>query len=200
MSTCSPVADGVDLDLHPLQVAVDQDRAGALLERGDEVAAQLPGVLHDPPSPGRPARRRGGPAPGSRSRRRSEAPPSSLSTATPGGCGIESPLTSASKRRRSSAMSIDSGEEPATGSAGPLQDRRHVDRGLPPELHDRGRRLAPLARLVAEQVAHGLPVQRLEVEAVGGVEVRRDGLGVGVGEDRLRCRPACSAWAACTEQ
>src|SRR5690606_30106285 len=59
-----------------------------------------------------------------------------------------------------------------------------VDGRLAAKLHDAGRGGAvAFARLVLDEVAHALLVQRLEVEAVARVEVRGDGLGVGIGHD-----------------
>ncbi len=114
---------------------------------------------------------------------------STRSTAAPGGCGMPRSLRNPSKRRRSSARSIVSNDEPMIGERGVVQRAGEVDRGLAAELHDDRRHLATtlgaVAGLVFEDVAHRLLVERLEVEAVAGVEVGRDRLRVGVRHDRL---------------
>ena len=55
------------------------------------------------------------------------------------------------------------------------------------------------AGLVLEYFVDTLGIERLEVEAVGGVEVGRDGLRIGVDHDRVEAG-VVNAWAACTEQ
>ena len=66
--------------------------------------------------------------------------------------------------------------------AAALQRPGEVDRGLSAELDDRrgqvAAALSAIARFVLEDVADRLLVQRLEVEAVARVEVRRYGLGL----------------------
>jgi hypothetical protein len=62
---------------------------------------------------------------------------------------------------------------------------REVDRRLPAELEDRRNvERMVVARLVTDDLQHALGVERLEVEAVGGVKIGRDRLGVGVDHDR----------------
>ena len=65
---------------------------------------------------------------------------------------------------------------------GARQRPGEVDRRLAAELDNR-RRAAAVVCLVREEVPDGLFVEWFEVEAVAGVEVRRDGLGVRVSHD-----------------
>ena len=64
--------------------------------------------------------------------------------------------------------------------AGLLQARRELERRLAAELDDH-----PLGLLDLADAEHVLERQRLEVEAVGGVVVGRDGLGVAVDHHRV---------------
>ena len=68
--------------------------------------------------------------------------------------------------------------------AGIGQRLGELERRLAAELHDHADELAR-ARLDADDLEHVLGGQRLEVEAVRGVVVGRDGLGVAVDHDRL---------------
>ena len=71
---------------------------------------------------------------------------------------------------------------------GVVQRPREVNCRLPAELHDRWRHLAAafgaISSLVLQNVADRFFVERLEVQAVAGVEVRRDRFRVGVHHDR----------------
>ena len=71
------------------------------------------------------------------------------------------------------------------GLVGTVEGRGQVYRRLATELDDGGRPLT-VERLVLQQVTHRLLIERLEVEAVTGIEVGGDGLGVGVDHDRLQ--------------
>src|SRR5208282_757397 len=66
----------------------------------------------------------------------------------------------------------------------PLQRRRKLQRGLPAELHDHAEQ-DPAALFDADDLDHILGGQRLEVEPVGSVVVRRHGFRVAVDHDRL---------------
>ena len=61
-------------------------------------------------------------------------------------------------------------------------------------------RCTPSGRSRSIDRQHVLERQRLEVEAVGGVVVGRDGLRIAVDHDRLEARASPSAKAACTQQ
>ena len=105
----------------------------------------------------------------------------------PGGWGMPISRRVASKRRRSSARSIASTDEPRI-LAPPLAQRLgQVDRGLAAELHHHAHR-----RLGPDHVLGRLLVEGVEVQPVGGVEVGAHGLGVavehGAGEARVAQR------------
>jgi hypothetical protein len=68
--------------------------------------------------------------------------------------------------------------------AGLFQRMGQLQRGLAAELDDDAGQRA-VAHLDMQQLQHVLGRQRLEVQAVGGVVVGRDGLGVAVDHDRL---------------
>ena len=100
----------------------------------------------------------------------------------PAGWGISSRAHSAFQRSRSSARSIDAG----AGAEHQLrrQEAGQLQRRLAAEGDDHaGERAAGLLGL--DDVQHVLVGERLEVEAVAGVVVGRDGLGVAVDHDRL---------------
>ncbi len=93
-------------------------------------------------------------------------------------------LRSAWKRSRSSARSIASGVVPRIGMPASWRALASFERRLAAELDDDAVQRAVLL-LDAEDFEDVLEGQRLEVEAVGGVVVGRDGLGVAVDHDRL---------------
>ena len=66
------------------------------------------------------------------------------------------------------------------GTPGLVEAARQVDGGLPAELHDHA-----VGALALDDAEHVLEAEGLEVEAVGGVVVGGDGLGVAVDHDRL---------------
>ena len=104
----------------------------------------------------------------------------------PGGCGIPRREHSSFHRSRSSARSIEAGEVPSTSSSGMIGGQ--LERGLAAQRDDDADQPASVHRcrpLGVEHVGHVLGRQRLEVEAVGGVVVGRDGLGVAVDHHRL---------------
>ena len=96
-----------------------------------------------------------------------------------GGCRTPSEFTSASKRWRSSATSIASGEVPRIGTPAASSPLRELERRLAAELHDHAERL-----LEVDDLQHILERQRLEVERVGDVEVGGDGLRIRVDHHR----------------
>ena len=102
-----------------------------------------------------------------------------------GGRRRPSVSSTTSKRSRSSARSIASGEVPMIGTPALLEGDGQPQRRLPAELHDHAVR-----PLHGDDLEHVLEGQRLEVEPVAGVVVRRDGLGVAVHHDRLDARLA----------
>ena len=71
---------------------------------------------------------------------------------------------------------------------------RELQRRLAAELDDDAQR--PALALLGDHVEHVLGRQRLEIEAVGGVVVGGDGLGVAVDHDRLEAdfAQAKAAW------
>ncbi len=80
------------------------------------------------------------------------------------------------------------------GHAGGLQRPRQLERRLPAELHDDA-----LGLLHRQDLEHVFERERLEVQAVGGVVVGGDGLGVAVDHDGLETVLAQRS-AACTQQ
>ena len=100
--------------------------------------------------------------------------------------GCFRPMSTSSfwKRSRSSARSMASTVVPRMGIAFLLERVGELQRRLAAELDDDAEQLAVRA-LDSDQLQHVLGRQRLEVEAVGGVVVGRDGLGVAVDHDRL---------------
>ncbi len=113
--------------------------------------------------------------------RRATSQASSTLVAVPlAGQGIASSSSSLPNSLRSSARSIFSGSVPMIGTPSALQRQRQVERRLPAELHDHAVGLFGVA-----DVEHVLERQRLEVEAVAGVVIGRDGLGIAVDHDRF---------------
>ena len=101
----------------------------------------------------------------------------------PGGCGMSSSRHSAFQRSRSSARSMEAGLVPRTSSGG--REPASLSGVCPPR-----DTMTPCHRpagrqLGIEHVGHVLVGQRLEVEAVRGVVVGRDRLGVAVDHHRL---------------
>ena len=89
------------------------------------------------------------------------------------------------KRPRSSARSIASTLVPSSGTPASLQAGGELQRRLAAELDDDA-----LGLLDLDDAEHVLERQRLEVQAVGGVVVGRDRLGVAVDHHRVAARLA----------
>ena len=92
--------------------------------------------------------------------------------------------SSAAKRLRSSARSIESGDVPRILTPALLQRERQLQRRLPAELHQ-ARHLAAGRSLGLDHRHHVFERQRLEVQPVGGVVVGRHRLRVAVDHHRL---------------
>ncbi len=107
---------------------------------------------------------------------------SKLVAVPPAGWGISSRPHRAFQRSRSSARSIDSGEVPSTSSGG---NRPASFNGVWPPRETITPTTVPVARLDVDDVADVLPGDRLEVQAVAGVVVGGDRLGVAVDHHRL---------------
>ncbi len=183
------VADGVDLDLLPLEVLIDEDGfPPADLRRRRDVADELAGVLHDLHRP--PAQD----VAGAHEHRVAD----DLR-------GVERFLDAVDARARRLG-DTQAGEEllepspvfrQVDGLRARSDDRhrsvvqrgRQVHRRLTAELHDGRRRLAAslgaVPGLVLENVPHRLFVQGLEVQPVARVEVGGHGFGVRIDHHRL---------------
>jgi hypothetical protein len=92
-----------------------------------------------------------------------------------------------------------SGVVPRIGMLGVVERVGELERGLAAELDDDAVQGA-VVLLDAEDLEHVLERERLEVEAVGGVVVGRDGLGVAVDHDGLEAAPRQSAKQAWQQQ
>ena len=168
------VADRVDVDLdRVLQEAVEVDLAlGPHPARGSRRARR---PSRRSPSPGRPARSSGARAAGSRPRARRRAPRSASCAVAYGGAFAPISASSAWKRPRSSARSIESTLRAEQRHARLGEAGRELERRLAAELDDHA-----LGLLDLDDPEHVLERQRLEVQAVGGVVVGRDRLRVAV--------------------
>jgi hypothetical protein len=175
------VAHRIDVDLdRVVEEAVEQHRrVVGHLHRLAHVALEV-GSGARSPSRARPARRTGAPPADSRSPRPAAAPLRAARGAV--GRLLEPSLWSSFwKRSRSSAQSIGmSGVVPMIGTPLRLEVARQLERRLAAELHDHA-----LGLLDGDDLQHVLERQRLEIEAVGGVVVGRDGLRVAVDHDGL---------------
>ncbi len=127
----------------------------------------------------RPARRTDASAPASRSPRQPARASSRLNTVRPGARGMPQRSSSSSKRSRSSASSMASAGCP-DGQADLVHVLCQLDGGLAAELHHAGVRL-----FGGDDVVHALRVQRVKVQAVTGIKVGGDGLGVVVDQNGL---------------
>ena len=103
---------------------------------------------------------------------------------TPGACGICSSSSSLSKRLRSSARSIDSGEVPMMLTPAAFSGRARLSGVWPPNCTITPTRRA-LRRFVLVDGEHIFERKRLEVETVAGVVVGGDGLRIAVDHDGL---------------
>jgi hypothetical protein len=74
---------------------------------------------------------------------------------------------------------------PDDASPTPLQSLGQIYGGLPAKLYDRRRLLQPLT---LQHVAHALFVKRLEIQAIGCIEVSAHRLRVAVQHDALHAR------------
>ena len=102
-----------------------------------------------------------------------------------GGRSSPSCSSSASKRSRSSARSIASGDVPRIGTPARSSGTASLSGVWPPNCT-----ITPSGFSVRDDLEHVLERERLEVQAVAGVVVGRDGLGVAVHHDRLEARLA----------
>ncbi len=109
---------------------------------------------------------------------------STLVAVAPRGCGMASSSSSLPKRLRSSARSMLSGEVPMMGTPAAFSGSARFSGVCPPNCT-----ITPIGsaarRFVLVHRHHVFVGQRLEVEAVAGVVVGRDGLGIAVDHDRL---------------
>ena len=86
------------------------------------------------------------------------------------------------------------GSVPMMGTPRRLSGSARVERRLAAELHDHA-----IGLLGVDDVEHVLERERLEVEAVAGVVIGRDGLGIAVDHDRFDAS-SCSANEAWQQQ
>ena len=192
------VPHGVDVDLdRVLQEPVDQHRpvGGHPALRGP--ASRRPRTWPRPPRPGarrrrrspwpvHPARRRGAPVPGTRSRPATATASAAVVAVPPGGWGM--PEASAQVVPPLAVLGqVDRGRRRAEHQV--LGDARgQLQRGLAPEADDHADQPSGAARgglFGLDHVGQVLVGQWLEVEAVGGVVVGRDRLGIAVDHDGL---------------
>ena len=176
------VADGVHLALAPLHVVVHQHLALRRDLGGDgQIADQFRGIAHDfhGPPPQHVA--------GTNDHR--------VADALGHGQGLVHRLHRTPGRLRDAQIHQEPLELlPVAGDVDGLgagtqdgqpdsgQGLGQVDRSLAAELHQAGRRVV-VHRLVVDDVADGLLVQRLEIQAVAGVKVGGYGFGIGVDHD-----------------
>ncbi len=126
---------------------------------------------------------------------------STLAAVAPGGCGIVELFQQLAEATAIFGQIDALGRGADDGHARGFQRQREIQRSLPAELHDHAN-LCAACGLVLVHRHHVFVGQRLEVQAVAGVVVGRDGLGIAVDHDGLEAVVAqreCSMAAAIIE-
>ncbi len=184
------VAQGVDVDLdRVLEEAVEEDLAAAWRRLGAPGSSSARRGRRRSPSPGRRARSWAGRAAGSRPARRSPGPPRPSAPwrrAAP--CSPRRP-SSSPKRPRSSARSMASTSVPSSGTPASARPAASLSGVWPPNWT-----ITPSGCSTSITAEHVLERQRLEVQAVGGVVVGGDRLGVAVDHHRVAAGRAHRPW------
>ena len=176
------VGDRVDVALERvLEEAVDEH--GPLFRharRRREVLLERRRIVHDLHRASAEHVRRPHEHRDSRSRSAASSASSTLVAVPFGGCSSPSSRAIFSKRRRSSAMSIASGDVPRIGTPAASRSRVSLSGVCPPSCT-----ITPSGCSRCDDLEHVLERERLEVQLVRGVEVGRDGLRIRVDHDRL---------------